>query len=350
MKNKPLGLDLGASSIKAVWLKEEKNHVVLAAAVAAPTPSKGMFSESPLDQEEMAQAIKRVLQEAKIEAKSVTIALPENRVYTKVLEMPVLSDKELASAIYWEAEQYIPVPLENITLDWKVLKKPEKMDQNTKMQVFLVGAPTALITKYQKVLAMAGLSVSFVETEILSAIRAIMYPYTHIQHVTFPNTIIVNIGATSTSLAIVKDNIIVFTYSVAVGGSAISRAIAADFGFSVAQAEEYKKVYGVSQNTFGGKIGEATKPVLLSIASEVKKAIAFYKEKYKNDQPIQQLLLCGGTAKLPEIDLFFAQNTEIETAMANPWHILGNQEIPKELLNNATDYTIAVGLAIRDYA
>jgi type IV pilus assembly protein PilM len=349
MKTKPLGLDIGGSSIKAVWLSDQNNAVSLSAAITVPTPSKGMLSEAPLDEEEMARSIHQLIEEAKIETQVVNVALPENKVYTKVLEMPILSDKELSSAIYWEAEQYIPVPLESITLDWKVLKRPEKTDADTKMQVLLVGAPTSLIAKYQKILGMAGLTISYIETEILSTIRALMFPYMQKKDSVFPNTLIVTIGAMSTSLAIVKSGVIVFTYSIAIGGAAINRAIASDFGFSLTQAEEYKKTYGISQKDLGGKISESTKPILLSIIGEVKKAIAFYKDKYKNDTPIQQVLLTGGTAKLPGIDLFFAENCEIETATANPWHILAEQQVPREIIDNAADYTIAIGLALRDY-
>lgn len=349
MKTKPLGLDIGASSTKAVWLEGDGSNLRLAAALTVSTPPKGMLSEAPLDEEEMARSVEGILTEAKVTTTEVNIALPENKVYTKVLEMPLLSDKELSSAIYWEAEQYIPVPLESITLDWKVLKRPDATDANNKMQVLLVGAPTLLINKYQKILTMAGLSISYIETEILSTIRALMFPYMQKKGAVFPNTIIVNIGAMSTSLAIIKSGIIVFTYSIAIGGSALSRAIAADFGFSMSQADEYKKTYGITQQTFGGKISDSTKPVLLSIASEIKKAVAFYKDKYKNDAPIQQVLLTGGTAKLPGIDVFFAQNLEIETATANPWLVLGDQQVPREIIDNASDYTIAIGLALRDY-
>lgn len=349
MKTKPLGLDIGASSTKAVWFEGEGSSMRLTAALTQPTPPKGMLSESPLDEEEMARAIQNLVSEAKITTTTVNVALPENKVYTKVLEMPVLSDKELSSAIYWEAEQYIPVPLESITLDWKVLKRPEKTDENNKMQVLLVGAPTALIQKYQKILTMAGLSIAYIETEILSAIRALTFPYVQKKDAIFPNTLIICIGAMTTSLAIIKSGIIVFTYSIAIGGAALNRAIAADFGFSLSQAEEYKKTYGITQQTFGGKISESTKPILLSITNEVKKALAFYKDKYKNDAPIQQVLLTGGTAKLPGIDLFFAENLEIETATANPWLVLGDQQVPRDIIDNASDYTIAIGLALRDY-
>ncbi|MEK9178248.1 MAG: pilus assembly protein PilM, partial [Patescibacteria group bacterium] len=111
---------------------------------------------------------------------------------------------------------------------------------------------------------------------------------------------------------------------------------------------EYKKAYGIAGETVGAKIGQATTPILMSIISEVKKSIAFYLQKYKEGPPIAQILLSGGTAKLPGISVFFANNSGIETAIANPWRILSKQDIPKEILENGADYTIAMGLAMRN--
>lgn len=343
MKDKPFGLDIGATTMKAVWLSQQNLRFILKSACVLPTPAKGIMSESPLDQEEMAGTIRNIIAEAKITTPYVNLALPENQVYTKVLEMPILSDKELSSAIYWEAEQHIPVPLTSITLDWKVLKRPDVGEGNNKMEVLLVGAPTMLIDKYQKIIEASGLMINAVETEILSVIRSVVIGDN------FPNTLIIHIGSVSTLLAIIKDEVLVFTYSIPTGGMAINRSIAADFGFTVSQAEEYKKTYGISQKTLGGKIGQATTPIIMSIVTEVRKALAFYGEKYKNEAPLRQILLSGGTAKLPGTDVFFAQNCGLETVIANPWKILSDQEVPKEILENAPDYTVAVGLSMRDY-
>ena len=191
---------------------------------------------------------------------------------------------------------------------------------------------------------MAGLSIKVLETEILSIVRAL------VTSEDFPPSIIINIGSVSTSLALIRDGIIIFTYSIPTGGLAISRAITTDFGLTPEQAEEYKKTYGVSNQAFGQKIGKAAQPILNSIMIELKKALAFYADRYKNDKPIRQILLTGGTAKLPGIDVYFTQNTNIETATTNPWKILKDQNsLPKAILDNAPDYTIAVGLAMRDY-
>jgi type IV pilus assembly protein PilM len=339
--NKSIGLDIGLTKIKAVSLTRQNNSFALDNFNVLPSPPKGMFSEAQADEEEMAVAIKKTVENLKANSKSVNIALPDNKVYTKVIEMPVLSDKELSLAIYWEAERHIPVALSTVTLVWNVLKRPLSASVGERMQVLMVGAPTDLINKYQKILQMAGLTLNSIETETLAIVRALVVP-------NLPPTIIVSIGATNTSLAIIRDGILVLTYSIQTGGNAISRSIEEDFGLTSSQGEEYKKTYGFSKEGAGQKIGKSTEPVLASILLEIRKALAFYSQKYKDDSIIQQVLLSGGTAKLPGLDVFFAENLGMETVMANPWQILGNKPLPTQILNNTSDFTIALGLAMRD--
>lgn len=342
MSKKSFGLDIGTKTIKMISLSPGKNGFILDASIITPIPERGMLSDSPLDEEEMAQTIKKAITDSGIDSKFVNVALPEAQVYTKVIEMPVLSDKELSSAIYWEAEQYIPIPLSNITFVWSVLRRPQKPAPTDKMDVLMVGAPTVLVNKYKKIINMAGIMVNSMETQILSAIRAV------VSEVDFPPTLLIDIGEVSTCLAIIKDGAMIFTYSTPTGGGAISRAIAASFGLSQREAEEYKKTYGFADRVFGGKIGQAASPILMNILAEVRKALSSYQQKYK-DEPIRQILLSGGTAKLPGINTFFAHNSGIETAIANPWKRLASQEIPKQILDNGAEYTIAAGLAMRDY-
>ena len=340
--SKAFGLDIGNTTMKAVWLSQSGNTYTLETTGSFPTPVKGMLSESPLDQEEMAGAIRKLVHDAKIKTQSVTISLADNQVYTRVIEMPVLSEKELESAIYWEAEQYIPAPLPTLTLSKMILGQTKNANGDAKMQILLVAAPTTVIERYAKVLEMAGLTVAAIETEMISAIRTI----THNRQI--PTSIVLHIGTLSSSLAIIENNIIVFTYAMPIGGLAINRAIAADFGFSLQQAEEYKRTYGIMDKNFGGKIGRAIEPILLSMITEIKKALTFYKERNQNQQAVNQLILTGGTAKLPGIDLFFVQNSSLETVIVNPWIQMGIQKVPKEILDSGPEYAIAVGLALRE--
>jgi type IV pilus assembly protein PilM len=211
-----------------------------------------------------------------------------------------------------------------------------------KMQVLLVAAPLNLIKRYQTILELAGLTLASIETEVLSTIRGL------ISSDRSPTSLIVSIGSMSTTLCIVQKGIIIFNYSIPLGGLAMSRAIASDFGLNPAQAEEYKRIYGLSDKNFGGKLGKAIEPILTSILSEIKKATTFYSDKYKNI-PISQILLTGGGASLPGITMYFAQNLSVETVIANPWKMRNIVNVPPPIEVKGPEYTVAVGLALKEY-
>ena len=343
MKSNAFGLDIGTSSIKLVWLGREKNIYEYQSAFFAPSPPAGIQSEAALDHQEMAQFIKKYVLQAKITTNSVNVCLPEGQVFTKVIDMPPIAEKEMANAIYWEAEQYIPAQLDTMSLDWSILRRPFEATSAQKMQVLLVAAPLGLIKRYQSILELAGLSIAAVETEIIAVVRSL------IASKTAPTSLVMHMGSLSTSIAIIQGGVMVFNYSIPLGGIAMTRGIAADFGLSPTQAEEYKKVYGLSDKNFGGKVGRAIHPILTEIVAEVKKAIAFYTEKYKNEAPISQILLTGGGAGLPGIDLFLVQTIGIETVIANPWKLLNIQRVPDALQPYGAEYAAAIGLALKEY-
>ena len=342
MKSNTFGLDIGTTTIKVVSLERENNIVSYNTSLMAPTPVQGMQSESPFDHQEMAQIINKLVIDAKIATNNVAIALPENHAFTKVIEMPVLSEKELANAIYWEAEQYIPVPLDSVTLAWSKLRIFNALPDE-KMQVLLVAAPKDLIKRYQSILDIAGLTIVSIETEILAILRSMLSVKN------MPTTLIVHIGALSTTLGIVQGNTLIFNYPLPLGGIALTRAIASDFGLQIEQAEEYKRVYGLSDKNFGGKVGKAIEPILVSLLTEIKKAMTFYTEKYKNDSPISQILLTGGSASLPGLPVYFAQNLGIESVLANPWKMLNIQRVPQQVEMKGPEYSVAIGLALKEY-
>jgi type IV pilus assembly protein PilM len=343
MKSNAFGLDIGTASIKSVWINREKEVLEYNSALMVPSPPTGIQSESVLDHQEMAQFINKSLTQARIATNNVNIALPESQVFTKVIDMPSLSEKELTNAIYWEAEQYIPAQLDTMILDWSILKRPTDGNSSQKMQVLLVAAPSQLVKRYQAILELAGLTLVTVETEILSVLRSVISKNTTV------TSLVMHIGSLSTSLAIVQNNMMVFNYTIPLGGIAMTRGIAADFGFSPTQAEEYKRTYGLSDKNFGGKVGRAVEPILTEILSEIRKSIAFYNEKYKNGSPVSQILLTGGGANLPGIDLYLVQNIGIETVIANPWKILNVQNVPEAIARLGSEYAVAIGLALKEY-
>lgn len=335
-----IGLDIGSHAIKLIEIARRKQEAVLLAAGSMPTPPKALSSAAAEDIEGVAGVVKKLWKETGAKTKNVNIALPESQVFTRVIEVPELSPRELTSAIKWEAEQYIPMPLDQVTVDFTILRDSRETGTN-KMEVLLVASPKTLVEKYVTILEYADLVPVVVETEIIATSRALIRTTGTVRTV-----MIVSLGAQTTDLAIARNGVLAFTRSISAGGEALSRAVAQSFGFEISQAEEFKKTYGLEKDKLEGKIVAATKPIMDTIISEMKRAIAFYQEKYKDEQ-IGVVILSGGTARVPGMVVYMAENLGIEVQLANPWFGIVRDARFSVLDNEGPVFSVAVGLAFR---
>ncbi len=338
--NLSLGLDIGSRTIKLIELGIDGSSVGLLAAGSIPTPPKALTSTLEVDTEAVAAALKRLIKETGVKSKEVHIALPESKVFTRVIEVPALSQRELTSAIRWEAEQYIPLPLDQVNLDFTVLREAKDTGTN-KMEVLLVAAPKTLVDYYLSILELAELSPVAAETEIIATTRALTRSVPNVHSV-----LILALGAQTSDIAIVRNGILTFTRSLSAGGDAVTRALAQGLDFNLTQAEEYKRAYGVQPDKLEGKIAAAAKPITDTIVNELKRALVFYQEKYKEDR-VQLVLLSGGTARLPGMVVHLAQSLGVEVQLANPW--VGVVRAPRfnVLTAEGPSFCVAVGLALR---
>ena len=334
------GLDIGSTSIKIAQLEKVGDKYRLVAAGIMPTPPPGIASESESDLAALSVAIKKLHQEARITTRKVVTALPEGEVYARVIELPPMSEGEVSSAIPWEAEQLVPQPLSEVTLDWQILAKGQAGQAPEQTKVFLVAAPKVLIQKYLRVLNMAGLEVAAIETELISATRALLNGAS-------PTAMVVDFGAKTTDLAIVKGGQVIFTRSLPTAGEAFTRAISTGLSLEEPQAEEYKRAYGLEEKQLEGKIKKALDPVFQIVTSEIKKALASWKEKEK--EPVTQIILTGGSANLPQVSSAMTNLLGLEVQVADPLaRLSANEKILSALKGNSCLFAVAVGLAAKE--
>lgn len=337
-----LGLDIGSHSIKLIEIGSVGGVPQLLAAGSIPTPPKALQSSLEADHQAVAMAIKQLMKETGAKSTSVVIALPESQVFTRVIEVPALSARELSSAISWEAEQYIPLPLDQVNLDYSILRDAKETGTD-KMDVLLVACPKSLLERYLAIVELAELIPLAAETEIIATARALSRSVANIKNA----SLLVSLGAQTTDLAILRGGVLAFTRSISSGGEALSRALVSGLDFNVNQAEEFKRTYGLEKDKLQGKIVTAVKPIMDTIIGEMKRALAFYAEKHK-DERVEVTLLSGGTAKLPGMVVYIAQNVGIEAQLANPW--VGIKRDPRfaVLDKEGPTFTVAVGLALRE--
>ena len=337
------GLDVGSSAIKLIALGGKPNKAKLGQFGLAVNPVGNIDTENESERVKIAQAIKKLVGDVQLKTKQVVVALPESKVFTRLVEMPALSDAELASAINWEAEQYIPIPMSEVQLDYKVVGKPAVVTGMAKMQVFLVATPTALVQKYVELLEMAGLETVALETELLAITRTLTRGT-----VAVPGSavMIAHFGANTTDFCVVEGERLVFTRSLPTGGTALSRAMAKELGLEVNQAEQYKRTYGLDPRQLQSKVRNTLLPVFASLVNELRKGMQFYAGE--QGKKIVRIILSGGGAYLPEMVRELAAGLGVEVLVGNPWAGIEMDATQQKRVGGiGAVFSVAMGLALR---
>lgn len=336
-----VGLDIGSFSIKVAACTKKGSGYRLEAIGIALNPLGNRPGGDEASQTRVAEAVKKLLSDTKLGRSKAALALSESQVYTKVIEMPLLSDNELASAIHWEAEQYVPVPLDQVNIDFEVISRPQKGSPDQKMQVFLVAAPKSLVKQTMSFAGKCGVEIVSLETELIAVARAIIPE----SDVSAP-VLLVHLGSGSTDLAVIRQGMLVFTHSIESGGNALTRTLASDLGLEFAQAEEYKRSYGLDPHQLEGKVREILLPLVDRSLSDMKKAISYYNSSHQ-EEPIKRVIISGGSALLPELVTYMAESLGIEVVLGNAFSRVEPSE-STPIPNDTVSFATAVGLSMKE--
>ena len=331
------GLDLGASEIKVakVFPMGDKFRVESLGLAMNSAASLDLVKKRKLLIDDIHKAIK----EAGIKDRRVVVSVPETEVYSMVVRLPVMPDAEVPAAIKWEAEQLVPVPIEEVEFDYVVIYKPPKGSTGEKMLVYLVAAKKTYLNDLVDFLIEAGLEPIALENETVALARVFSY----VEGV----SLVLNLGALSTSLSILDEGKLMFSHALEMGGVAITRALAKSLSLELAQAEQYKRTYGLKEEEFEGKVRKGILLILSKIVDEAKKAIEFYSTTYQKQ--VKRLLLSGGGAYMPELGSYLSEKFPgIEVSVADPFVVAkwGGKVRPPEA---RAVFGVALGLARRQF-
>lgn len=341
-----LGIDIGISSIKAVVLSHKTNPVSLISLGKIAAPQPGIISDAELDMEAVGGALKKLVAEIKAPpSANVMFSLPESRIFTRVVyDLPYLTDTELTQAIKYAAEEFVPMPIQDVNLNYQVIYRSPKKDANSRTIVFVVATPKALVNKYISILDKASLKPFAIETEMIATTRTIITgnPYA-------PTSLVINLGTTTTDFAVISEGLIFLTRSIGTGSLALTRTIAQAFDFELSQAEEYKKVYGLIEDQLEGKLFQTLKPIMDVIGNEAKRVIQAH-ELQNRQRPVKLIMLTGGGAKLPGVIKYFTNFLGLEVQESDPWlGIAIDPTLKSKLVAEGPSYVIASGLALRNF-
>lgn len=329
-----LGIDIGTSSIKVVELKKEGEQYFLETYGIANVTYQAMSSK--LDFDVIAQTagiLKELLAKSEVTTKKVVASLPNNIVFISVIDVPAMSERELKSAIEWEARRYVPLPLEEVTLSWSVLTEPQIP---TQLKVLLTAVPTTVIDNYLKMFRLAGLEPIALEIEALALIRSLVGSR-------LDSLILVDIGARGTSLNLVDKGFLRVSRNLNLGGETLSSAIANGLHISFARAEQFKKDMGLSAGA--AQIPQTMRPVLDEIKSETMQLLKIFES---GGGSVAEIIFAGAGSQLPGLKEYFA-DLGTKVSLGDPMTFINfNPTLKQNISQVSSGLAIALGLAMRD--
>ncbi len=333
------GLDIGSTAIRLVQLRRAGDHPALVAYGSVPVPLNLTSSDSKLDQDKIVELVKQVVHENRVALKNVVVGLSANKVFATVITTPKLDNAQLAKAIRYQAEQYIPMALDQVKLDWSVIDQSKDGKQ---LEVLLVAAPNSAIDKYVGILEKAGLEPLALEPNATAVARALI-PVNNLA------VVVVDFGSLDSDISIVWNNGPRLIRSVSVGSTTLVRSVAQNLGLDEVQANQFTFKFGLTQSKLEGQVFKAIKPTLDNLVSEVDKSTKYFLGRYP-DVKLEKLVITGAASSLPELGPFLANSTGLPVEFGNAWtNVSYPSALQDKLMGLSVEYAAAVGLAGRGY-
>ena len=342
-----LGIDIGTSSIKVVQLKKIEDKFKLETYGEISTIGywdrlNESFQTTSLRTLEAItrEMLKIVLEKSQVTAKQATMAVPVFSSFTSVIEMPEISDKELTQAIEFEARKYIPIPLSEVVLDWKILESTKSFKGK---RILLIAVPKEVVNKYIRLAEALNLKINALELESFSFSRALFSGENN-------PFCILDIGARATSCTIADKGAVQMSHGLDIAGAEMTKTLASSLGIAFRRAEDFKLAHGIDHENESSERKE-TKEVLLNLIDEIlnecERMINEYQSRTGNK--IEKIILNGGSAQLEGLKEYAEKRLNTKVFIADPWSkIIYPPNLKRRLKELGPQFSVAVGAAMRE--
>ena len=326
-KDTPLiGLDISGSGIKIMSV-DPKKWLVNGYGSLDIDPKKMRAALEDAADPLLADSIRELIQTKLIGTLTgtrVAVAVPTARSFTRTFTLPASAEKSLDEAVSLEAEQYIPIPLSTLYIDYQIIER-----KNKTITVLMSAMSRSIIDNITSSIQKAKLTPVLIEPSINSVGRVL----TATEDGSLP-TVIVDIGPTNTDIAILDRGSIRVTGGLPIGGNTFTLDIAKALSVSLENAHQLKVLNGLNAGPRQQRLRAALEPSLNEIIAETKRVMRYFTERVDTERKLEQLLVVGGGSNIPGIGDFFTENIVIAARVASPWQKLdfgSIEEPPKQL-------------------
>lgn len=337
-RDKPIfGLDIGFASMKAMQIDTSNKPLIVGYGVGAFDPT-AIKDGVIVNHESLAKAAIDLFKNkitGDITTKRVAFTVPASRTFSRVIKLPNLPPKELAEAVRTEAEQYIPVPIDELYMDYDIINKTDK-----EIELFAVAVPKKIIDSYSLLARLIGLEAVAMESTIGAAARLFLKTNAH----DIP-TVLIDFGSVFTDITIFDKTLIV-TGTVSGGGDTFSESIANSLGVTKNEAIVIKTKYGLDLSKKQREITAALKPFLDQLLKEINRMIRYYEERYGSERKLAQVVTMGGGANMPGLNEYLTNQLRLPVQTSDPWQHIGHAKLEMPPSNQRSMYVTVSGVAL----
>lgn len=337
-KTKPIiGLDIDKTSLRVVSVDNSK-MLVHGYGTIDLDPSK-MRDDSNESQDYLAEKMAEMLTvdniTGKLGSNRAVVGIPTARTFARTFSLPTDHENNIKNAVILEAEQYIPMPPENLYIDHQIISRTKK-----ELIVLMCAVPRQFIDNILVVTKQSGLEVAMIEPSVSAIARLLEYT----KEGGLP-TVIVDIGPANVDIAIF-DKAIRVTGGLNIGGNTLTLDIAKRMDIPLETAHQFKVLSGLSSGPRQAKITASLRPSLMKIVNETKKVIRYYTDRFTETERLEQVLIVGSGSNVPGLGEFFTNELVMAARVASPWQALnfGNLDQPTKQLRPR--FMTAAGLAL----
>jgi len=338
-QDKPVfGLDLGFSSIKVMQIDwQSKRNTVTGYGVASfdPAAIKDGIITNP-------EAIAKVTHElfnkqliGDITTRRVALAVPAARTFTRTITLPKLGSKDMADAVRLETEQYVPVPLDDLYLDYTVIRTTDNIQE-----LLAIAVPKKIVDSYLVLTNLLGLDIVALETTISAASRL----FVQAEQSDVP-TVLIDLGSLSSDITIYDKGLVV-TGTVPGGGDSFTQAVMSKLSVTKAEAHVIKTKYGLGLSKKQKEITDSMAPILDQMLKEIRRMIRYYEERSDTQRKIGQVVTMGGGANMPGLSEHMTNLLRLPVRMCDPWQHMDFHNLQPPNTVEKSMYVTVCGLSL----
>ncbi|AYA03024.1 pilus assembly protein PilM [Acinetobacter sp. WCHAc010034] len=339
-----MGVDISSTSVKVLELSVKSGRYWVESYALVPLPEGSVVEKNILNPEAVGDSLERAINLANAQTSNAALAVPTSMVITKVIEMDAdMTSDEREVQIRMDAEQYIPFPLDEASLDFEVL--PDRLSNPGRVNVLLVATRIENVEARAEVLELAGLTPKIADVESFALENAFKV-FSDTLPMGVKTVGILDIGHSMTTLSVMQNNKVIYTREQVFGGKQLTQEIQNRYGLSFEEAGRAKKTRALPDDYDI----EVLEPFLEAVVQQAARSLQFFFSSSQFNE-IDHILLAGGNANIPGLAKLLQQKLGYRVTIANPFLQMGfSPQIDiKKIENDASSLLAACGLALRSF-